>query len=132
MDFSKENLDRIVAKNDIFKLEQNRFDNYDNIEKIAKFLLIAFEKTKNINYNHSSYGIKHMIEEEFDYMRNSEFILAAIMAGFKYNPEKDTCNPSFNMKESDINYFHQRRNRIHETRGYNFNTEIWFGGKILN
>ena len=46
--------------------------------------LVAKAKTKTVNHSYSSYGLKHLAEDEVGYVTNGAFIAAAIYCGFQY------------------------------------------------
>jgi len=59
------------------------------IEKIASFIRPKFKKIKTINYQVSSYGIKHDVERALGYyISNGELIAAMIFLGFEYKRGK--------------------------------------------
>lgn len=54
-----------------------------------------------INRQHSSYGLKHVMEGHTGvYVCNGEFIVAMLLAGFKMNTIN--YNPAFNVFTSDV------------------------------
>ena len=60
------------------------------------------EKTKTINRRHSSYGLKHLAEDEIGYVTNGAFIAAAIFLGFPHELEPGSINPSFEISEKSL------------------------------
>ncbi len=63
--------------------------------------LEKIEKIKTINNKHSSYGLKHLAEEEIGYITNGVFI-AAIHCGFEFKIHRNSPNVAFNMSEKSI------------------------------
>ena len=64
--------------------------------------LSQIDKLKNINYKHSSYGLKHIAENDIGYITNGVFIAAAIHCGFEFKTEFGSPNVCFNMSEKSI------------------------------
>lgn len=60
----------------------------------------AFDRRKTINFNCSSYGWKHKVEESVgEYVSNGEFICAALYLGYKMvRPDKHSPNAHFNIR----------------------------------
>jgi hypothetical protein len=58
--------------------------------------------TKTINRRHSSYGLKHLAEEEIGYLTNGAFIAAAIHCGFPYRLVHDSPNVLFGISERSL------------------------------
>lgn len=59
------------------------------------------KKIKTINRNHTSYGLKHIVEKDIGYVSNGVFIAAAIHCGFDFKHD-DSPNVMFNMSEKSI------------------------------
>ncbi len=64
----------------------------------------SLSKIESINERHSSYGLKHMVEQDrdIDYVTNGAFIAAAIHAGFKYKLAPHSPNVMFNISEKSL------------------------------
>lgn len=63
---------------------------------------------KHINNRHTSYGLKHIAEREIGYVSNGQFIVAALLCGFRLMRPPVWYNPSFNFSESSIKRADQR------------------------
>lgn len=77
----------------------NGFD-YVRINKIKEIIDKdnLFLKRKTINYNFSSYGLKHKLERYIgEYLSNGEFILAMLLLDYDYKFE--TLNCCFNISQ---------------------------------
>lgn len=61
----------------------------------------------------SSYEIKHICEYDIGHISNGEFIVAAILAGYRYRRDdgETSKNCRFNMRESRIQYLEKRKNQ---------------------
>lgn len=127
MNFSNEKMMTLYESISLFRYKQNRIDNFDNINTIATYLVKNIRKRKTINRKHSSYGLKHIIEDDLFYMCNGEFILSAIIAGYNIS-NFDIINPSFNMDERDITFIckkeEREKQRIKEQENKEFN--LWY------
>lgn len=131
MEFTQENYNTIIKNNDLFKIKENYVIDFDNIPKIADYLYYGIRKTKYITDAGSSYNLKHYFEEEIEYCSNGEFILSAILAGFKYKTYNNS-NPSFNMRESDVKFLYernQRRSKIIEKSLFDYSKSSHIGTK---
>lgn len=79
------------------------------IEAIREIIKPRLRKVKNINRNHTSYGIKHRVEEQIEasieplqgYVANGELIYAMILEGF--DVLRFGMNASFNVSEGSLN-----------------------------
>ena len=68
-------------------------------------------KIKSINNGHTSYGIKHLAENDIGYITNGVFITAAIHSGFNFKlSDPDSPNVMFNMSEKSIKRLYDRLN----------------------
>ena len=63
--------------------------------------LEGIKKIKTINRNHTSYGLKHVVEKDIGYVSNGVFIAAAIHCGFNFKHD-EIPNVTFNMSEKSI------------------------------
>lgn len=71
----------------------------DRVKAIASWLEYV-EPLKNVSDHTHSYSYKHIVEHAIgDYVGNGEFILAALVCGFKCS---DQYNPSFNMSKKSV------------------------------
>jgi hypothetical protein len=78
---------------------------YDEITNIIKYIPELFIKRKTINSSHSSYGLKHILEDyvmkkynKYGYCSNGVFIIAMFICGFKIKPIKNSYNVCFDVK----------------------------------
>jgi len=75
------------------------------IEKIKCFIVENIRRTKGINRQITSYGLKHIIEDlidDYDYVSNGECIKAFIELGFTVQPMRGGLNAYFNISMKDI------------------------------
>lgn len=61
---------------------------------------------KSINRARSSYGMKHIAEEEIGYITNGVFIAAMLAHGYEMDAWEP--NPSFNVSERSVNVVQKR------------------------
>lgn len=73
----------------------------DACNKVCQWLG-QIDKIKTINDRHSSYGLKHVAEEDIGYITNGVFITAAIHCGFPYRIKPGRPNVEFGMSEKSI------------------------------
>jgi hypothetical protein len=70
---------------------------------IKCFIEQNFEKRKNINHKHTSYELKHFVENQLGfYISNGEFIGAMILDNFDYKNTRSIVNCCFNIKITDL------------------------------
>jgi hypothetical protein len=73
----------------------------DRVEATVQWLRKHIRAIKSINLNHTSYGLKHITEQEIGYIPNGVFIAAAIIAGYPFRRiEKPKL--AFGMSERSI------------------------------
>jgi hypothetical protein len=65
--------------------------NRQRIEHIAQ-VLRKLTQRKRINWQDSSYALKHILEPDLGYMTNGEFIYAAIHAGLRVEVDEHLKN----------------------------------------
>lgn len=68
----------------------------DSVEEFAaaKLWCVAnLRPSKTLNRNHTSYGMKHIAEEEIGYITNGVFIAAMLAAGFRMESQ-----PGYNVR----------------------------------
>lgn len=82
---------------------------FDELSDSQKQILLDWcnqiNKTKSINNNHSSYGLKHIFEDSKDgfYITNGAFKGAMLKCNFDYRPASpSSCNWCFNISEKSI------------------------------
>jgi hypothetical protein len=76
----------------------------------ASFANACGQPIRNINTNHSSYGLKHLAERyakiasdnEVNYISNGTLILAMVDAGFEFRKIDNSPNVYFNVSERAI------------------------------
>ncbi len=95
----------------VFKYEQNKIENFNKIPKIASYLMQNVRTRKTINKNHSSYTLKHIIENDVGYITNGEFIMAALVAGYAMS-SVNRMNPCFNMDNRDLDFIATKEERL--------------------
>lgn len=80
----------------------------ERVEAIKLQINRMFSRQILINYNRSSYGLKHIVERELgEYVANGELIAGFILAGFEY--VRDGINAHFNVHEDSVKkYLHQQ------------------------
>ncbi|MCG2462045.1 hypothetical protein K8352_14895 [Flavobacteriaceae bacterium F89] len=67
------------------------------MDEIMYYIDWFFSKTDKINMNHSSYGLKHIVERGIGkYVSNGELIAAMILSGYRYKAIDINC--VFNVK----------------------------------
>jgi len=67
-----------------------------------RVVIEPLERTKRANFRSSSYGLKHMVEPRTGYIANGEFIVAAILAGYKIKTQRDSINVFLNISTEAI------------------------------
>jgi hypothetical protein len=66
--------------------------------------LASIKRSKTINRERNSYGLKHMAEQEIgEYVSNGVLIAAAIHSGFAYRLDGDSPYMMFGMSERSLN-----------------------------
>ncbi|BFM38920.1 hypothetical protein [Synechocystis sp. LKSZ1] len=84
--------------------QEDLFKNIGQIERVIDWLKDV-EKIKTFNRNHSSYGLKHWVEDTPPrcYIANGSFIVGAVLAGFDVKvAEFGSPNAYFNMSEKSL------------------------------
>jgi hypothetical protein len=85
----------------------NSIKSSDEYKKALKYCTMLFKKRKSINKRHSSYGLKHVVEEYISnhklengdsYISNDEFILAMHELGFQCKKSPLSQNYYFNVE----------------------------------
>jgi len=73
------------------------------IQKTCEWIKENFEQQKTVNYRHTSYGLKHIVEKKTGYISNGQFIVAALLCGYTMGRKSHSSyNPSFNIKEVSV------------------------------
>lgn len=75
-------------------------DSLAEIETLADWIDRNLLRAKSINYRHTSYGLKHIAERQIGYVSNGQFIVAALLLGYK--TDLAAYNLSFNFTEASI------------------------------
>lgn len=99
------------------------------INAIREIIRPRLKKIKNINRNHTSYGIKHRVEEQIEasvkplqgYVANGELIYAMILEGF--DVLRFGVNASFNVSEASLNIL--PREPRYDRNGNVYNMYFW-------
>ncbi len=94
----------------------------ENINFCIRYIKFFYKKTKNINYNRTSYGYKHDMEDvrklmypnKNSYISNGEFIIACMWIGYKFKFKNDCINANFNIKLD--NDFYNKYCKIYEEK----------------
>lgn len=71
------------------------------IDKLCDWLHLHISPAKSINCRHGSYSLKHVAEPMIGYTTNGQFIVAALLCGYRME-KKPGYNPHFNMLEKSI------------------------------
>lgn len=81
--------------------DETPFFNNKTVDLIRPFLSDNLSKTKTINKSHSSYGLKHIVENKIgQYVTNGELIYAMFLEGFEIKRHNINC--FFNIKTSEV------------------------------
>lgn len=93
--------------------EENIFKKAGNIEQIRAVIKTYFRKMDSINFDNSSYGLKHIVEKDLGfYVTNGELIYAMALENFTI--EKGSVNCFFNVSKVGIKLL-KNANEISET-----------------
>ena len=84
------------------------------IERLCHWIDGNLSPQKSINRRHTSYGLKHIAEREIGYITNGQFIVAALLCGYRMMRPPIWYNPAFNFSESSIKRADQRITRTEE------------------
>ncbi len=60
-----------------------------------------------LNHRHSSYGLKHLAEQDIGYLTNGQLIAAMIACGYRY--QVVGMNAHFNISEREVTALYHRR-----------------------
>lgn len=94
-------LESVGFKNCTDKFNEETFKENITINLVRNAIRKYFTKSKNINKDLSSYGLKHTLERHLGtYVSNGELIYAMHLEGFKI--ERDRINCFFNLKLSGL------------------------------
>ncbi|MBX3389490.1 MAG: hypothetical protein KF691_08555 [Phycisphaeraceae bacterium] len=74
--------------------------------------LKGVKKIRAINWDQTSYGLKHLAERDGDYCSNGAFIVAAIHSGFPYRIEPGNAYVYFGMSKKSIKAIRDRQNHV--------------------
>ena len=83
------------------KAQERLLDSVEDCNKVCVWLSTK-AKIKTVNKRHTSYGLKHIAEEEIGYVMNGVFIAAAIHLGFPYQLISDNPNVYFGISEKSL------------------------------
>lgn len=81
----------------------------DACNRVCEWLR-QFDKIKTINDHRSSYGLKHIAENDIGYVTNGVFIAAAIHCGYPYRIEPGHPNVCFGISMKSIKAVMHRQN----------------------
>lgn len=93
----------VTKKDELF--EKNRELLRQSVERVAAtidWLQKNVRPIQSINRKHDSYGLKHRAEKSVGYITNGVFVVAAIIAGYRYEIRLDSPNVVFGMSEISI------------------------------
>lgn len=85
------------------------------VDQLCDWIEQNLSLSKGINYRHTSYGLKHIAERETGYVTNGQFILAALIMGYRMG--KPNYNQSFNITEGSIQRASKRGIRLYQLTG---------------
>lgn len=103
--------DKSAAEKDAIN-DKNRETLRSSVATVARtvtWLRENIERTPTINKRHSSYGIKHMAEQDIGYITNGVFIAAGIIEGYPYKFVPGSPNVPFGMSEKSLKEVSLRR-----------------------
>jgi len=95
------------------RLEADRTElrrSIEDIRKTREWLRKNVVKIKTITTDVTSYGLKHLAEEDIGYITNGVFIAAAIIEGYGYRMLRDSLNVEFAMSKRSIRAICERQN----------------------
>ena len=72
----------------------------ERVKEIGEWIWLHLKPTQRLNPHRSSYGLKHIVEKDLQYVANGEFIAAMLMRGYRY--AKDGPNARFNVSEKAV------------------------------
>lgn len=81
--------------------------NLGRINEVAQWIADNMVMVKAINRSAWSYTLKHVCETDIQYVRNGEFIAAAILLSYRYKQNGSNC--WFNMGTGSINAARKRQ-----------------------
>lgn len=84
------------------------------IERLCHWIDGNLSPQKSTNRRHTSYGLKHIAEREIGYVSNGQFIVAALLCGYRMMRPPIWYNPAFNFSEASIRRVNQRATRTPE------------------
>jgi hypothetical protein len=93
------------------KEKSRLLESVDACNRVCEWLR-GIERIKSINWDQSSYGLKHLAERDSEYCTNGVFITAAIHSGFPYRIKSDSPNVWFGMSAKSINAIRDRQNHV--------------------
>ncbi len=90
------------------KLTDEELLEFESLSEEQKATIITWcenlSKIKSFNFNHTSYGLKHLFENETFgfYITNGAFKKAMLEAGFKHTSKNGSINWNFNVSEKSL------------------------------
>ncbi len=94
--YSKE--ERLVR---LSEAQEGLLNSVEDCNKVCAWLSTK-AKIKTTNKRHTSYGLKHIAEEEIGYVMNGAFIAAAVHLGFSFELISDSPNVYFGISEKSL------------------------------
>ena len=93
------------------ELAEGRAQLLESVEACNKVCdwLVQVDKIKTINTGQTSYGLKHIAENDIGYITNGVFITAAIYCGFPYRINPGSPNVNFGMSKKSLNVIQKRQ-----------------------
>jgi hypothetical protein len=77
------------------------------VHEICEWIRQHLRPTHRANPYRSSYGLKHIVEQDLDYVANGELIAAMLMCGYRF--VKIGPNARFNLSEKTVRAVTQRQ-----------------------
>lgn len=94
-------IDWPVTRANFDQHREDLLESLDDCNRVCKWLK-CIDETPHFNHTISSYGLKHVAENEIGYVTNGAFIAAAIFCGFRPRFRRDSVNVWFNMSHKSI------------------------------
>jgi hypothetical protein len=89
----------------------------ERVKEIGEWIGLHLKPTQRLNPYRSSYGLKHIVENDIDYVANGEFIAAMLMRGYRYSKERGP-NAWFNVSEKCVKAVTHRQEMERMNRAY--------------
>jgi hypothetical protein len=82
-------------------LDKSILERQEQAFQLCLSFLTGIKKTKCQNHRHTSYGYKHMVEQN-GYVYEGTFILAALASGFTMRQRGQHLNVTFNISQRSL------------------------------